>query len=152
MYGFWMEQRLARSRCYVAVFVLSTFFIQVPFSSYKPKFLLSTRFLCFFDKPVYNFDQAGQQKTPKVSVSMANHGPRKFNIGGLQDAVAGMSGGFGEILFWIRSSCHFRLILVHAGGTARQPEAKLYAPVLEMQGSQSFSRLYNLGFGPFSVL
>jgi len=29
------------------VFVLSTFFIQVPISSYKSNFVLSTRFLCF---------------------------------------------------------------------------------------------------------
>jgi hypothetical protein len=36
--GFWMEQRLARSRCYYSIFVLSTFFIQVPLSSYKLAF------------------------------------------------------------------------------------------------------------------
>jgi hypothetical protein len=44
---FWMEQPLARSGCYKSVFVLSTIFIQVPLSSYKLGFLLSTRFLCF---------------------------------------------------------------------------------------------------------
>ena len=38
-----MEQRLARSRCYERVFVLSTFFTQVPFTSYKSCFLLSIR-------------------------------------------------------------------------------------------------------------
>jgi len=51
-----MEQRLARSRCFKSVFVLSTFFIQVPFSSYKLAFLVSTRLR---QKAVYNFALMG---------------------------------------------------------------------------------------------
>jgi hypothetical protein len=34
----------------VSVFVLSTIFIQVPLSSYKLRFLLSIRFLCFYSQ------------------------------------------------------------------------------------------------------
>jgi hypothetical protein len=47
---FWMEQRLARSRCFEVFLFLSTLFIQVLVTSYKYPKNVSIRFLCFFQQ------------------------------------------------------------------------------------------------------